>query len=121
MYAVVEVAGHQYKVKAGDLLDVDKLKNEAGTDLEIDQVLFVGGDQSLVGTPVVSGAKVKARVIKHDKARKLLVFKRKPGLYQKRRGHRTHYTALLITEVADGKGGSSKLDKNSKVAQKYLK
>lgn len=121
MYAVVEVAGHQYKVKAGDLLDVDKLKSEAGTNLEIDQVLFVGGDQSLVGAPTVKGAKVTARVIKHDKARKLLVFKRKPGLYQKRRGHRTHYTALLITEVADGTGKSDKLDKNSKVAQKYLK
>ena len=121
MYAIVEVAGHQYKVKAGDLLDVNKLKDEAGKDVDLEKVLFVGGNTPLVGKPLVEGAKVTARVIKHDKDRKLLVFKRKPGLYQKKKGHRTHYTALLITDVVDGQGNTDSLDKSSSVAKKYLK
>ena len=120
MYGVVEIAGHQYKVQAGDVIDVDKLTAEAGSDVELDQVLFVGGDNPQVGLPTVTGAKVTARVIKHDRSRKIIVFKRKPGLYQKKNGHRTHYTSLLITEVADGAGKSEKIDKSSKAAKKFL-
>lgn len=121
MYGVVEVSGHQYKVQAGDVIDVQKLQAEVGTDFETDQVLFVSGDAPQVGKPTVSGAKVKAKVIKQDKSRKLLVFKRKPGLYQKKRGHRTHYTALLITEIDNGQGQVEKIDASSVKAKKYLK
>lgn len=124
MYGVVEVSGHQYKVQAGDVIDVQKLQAEVGTDFETDQVLFVSADTNgapQVGKPTVSGAKVKAKVIKQDKSRKLLVFKRKPGLYQKKRGHRTHYTALLITEIDNGQGQIEKIDASSAKAKKYLK
>ena len=65
MYSVVEIAGHQYKVKAGDLIDVQKLSDEVGTEVTLDKVLFVGGDKTAVGTPVVEGATVKAKIIKH--------------------------------------------------------
>ena len=84
MYGVVEIAGHQYKVKAGDIIDVQKLTAEVGSDVKLDKVLFVGGEKTAVGTPIVSGASITARVVRTDRSRKILVFKRKPGMYQKR-------------------------------------
>lgn len=121
MYSVVEISGHQYKVSAGDLIDVQKLTAEEGSNVDFDQVFFVGGETPVVGFPTVDGAKVSAKVIRHDKAKKVLVFKRKPGMYQKRMGHRQQYTALLITEVTDGKGNSDKIESGSDRAKKYLK
>ncbi|MDH5580838.1 MAG: 50S ribosomal protein L21 [Bdellovibrionales bacterium] len=121
MYGVVEIKGHQYLVRAGDVIDVDKLADETGTNVSFDSVLFVGGKNPVLGKPVVSGAKVSAKVVKQDKARKLIVFKRRPGQYQKKKGHRTHYTSLLITEIADGQGNSDKIDAKSKNAQRFLK
>jgi large subunit ribosomal protein L21 len=121
MYGVVEIGGHQYRVQAGDVLDVQKLSDEAGSTLELDKVLFVGGDKALVGAPTVSGAKVTAKVIRHDRSRKIIIFKRKPGAYKRKNGHRQHYTSLLITEVADGQGNTAKIEADSKNAKKYLK
>lgn len=121
MYGVVEIAGHQYKVQAGDLIDVEKLTNEAGSTIELNQVLFIGGDKTIVGAPTVNGAKVTAKVIMHDRSRKIIVFKRKPGAYKRKNGHRQHFTALLITEINDGAGKVAKIDSASKNAQKYLK
>lgn len=122
MYGVVQIGGHQYKVQAGDVLDVQKLKDEAGSTIELDQVLFIGGgDKALVGAPTVNGAKVTAKVIKHDKSRKVLVSVRKPGQYRKTNGHRQQFTSLLITELNDGAGNSAKIDAKSKAAEKFLK
>lgn len=121
MYGVVEIGGHQYRVQAGDVLDVQKLTDEAGATLELDKVLFVGGETALVGAPTVSGAKVTAKVIRHDRSRKIIVFKRKPGAYRRKNGHRQHYTSLLITEINDGQGNSAKIDADSKEAKKFLK
>ena len=121
MYGVVEIAGHQYRVKAGDVIDVQKLAAEVGSDVKLDKVLFVGGEKTAVGTPTVAGATVTARVIKADRSRKILVFKRKPGMYQKRKGHRQHYTSLFITEINNGQGATDKVDAKSEKAQKYLK
>ncbi len=120
MYGVVEIAGHQYRVEAGDVLDVEKLSAEAGSNVELDQVLFVGGENPVVGLPTVNGAKVTAKVIKHERSRKVLVFKRRPGLWRKKNGHRQHYTSLLITEINDGNGNTASIDKESKTAKKYL-
>ncbi len=120
MYGVVEIGGHQYRVKAGDVLDVEKLSNEAGSTVELDQVLYVGGEKPLVGLPTVEGAKISAKVIKHDRSRKIIVFKRKPGMYRRKNGHRQHYTALLITEVNDGQGNVDKIDAKSAAAKKFL-
>ncbi|MCB9060145.1 MAG: 50S ribosomal protein L21 [Halobacteriovoraceae bacterium] len=108
MYGIVEISGHQYKVKVGDLIDVQKLNAEAGTTVDLDKVLFIGGEKPVVGQPVVSGAKVKAEVVRNDRSRKVIVFVRKPGRYQKKNGHRQHYTALKIVEINDGQGNISK-------------
>jgi large subunit ribosomal protein L21 len=120
MYSIVEIGGHQYKVQAGDLIDVQKLDQAEGSDVTFDKVLFVGGDKTEVGAPVVAGATVTARVVRQGRSRKVIVFKRKPGLYKKKNGHRQPYTGLLITEIKTGSGSAS-IDKNSDLAKKFLK
>ena len=120
MYGVVEIAGHQYKVQAGDVIDVEKLTNEAGSNIDFDKVLFVGGEKPILGMPAVNGAKISAKVIKHDRSRKIIIFKRKPGMYKRKNGHRQHYTSLLITNINDGQGNEMKIDAESKNAKKFL-
>lgn len=99
MYSVVEVKGHQYKVAEGDIIDVQKMDAEVGSKVELDRVLFVGGDAPKVGTPVVDGAKVTAEVVRQARSRKVIVMRRAPGKYRKKNGHRQHYTALKITGI----------------------
>jgi large subunit ribosomal protein L21 len=99
MYGVVEIKGHQYKVQEGDIVDVQKMDAEVGAKIELDQVLFIGGDAPKVGTPTVAGAKITAEVIRQARSRKIIVLKRKPGKYIKKNGHRQHYTALKITGI----------------------
>jgi large subunit ribosomal protein L21 len=79
-----------------------------------DQVLLVGGAKTLVGAPVVGGAKVTAKVVKQGRTRKILVLKRKPGAYRKKNGHRQCFTGLLITEINDGQGGVTKAEAKAK-------
>lgn len=110
MYTVVEIKGHQYKLSAGDLIDVEKIEAEVGSTVSFDQVLLVGGTKTIVGAPVVGGAKVTAKVVKQGRTRKILVLKRKPGAYRKKNGHRQCFTGLLITEINDGQGGVVKAD-----------
>jgi len=99
MYGVVEIKGHQYRVKEGDILDVQRLDAEVGTKIDFDQVLFIGGDKPKVGAPTVAGAVVTAEVIRQARSRKVIVLKRLPGGYRKKNGHRQHYTALKITGI----------------------
>lgn len=101
MYAVIKTGGKQYKVAQGDLLKVEKLDAEPGAEIEISEVLMVvDGDNVQVGTPVVESASVKAKVIEHGKAKKVIVFKKKRRKgYKVKRGHRQHYTTLEIQEV----------------------
>ena len=99
MYGVVEIKGHQYRVKAGDLIDVQKLDSEVGSTVEFTSVLFIGGDAPKIGMPHVAGAKVTAEVVRQARSRKVIVLKRTPGTYIKKNGHRQHYTALKIKEV----------------------
>ncbi len=99
MYGVVEVKGHQYRVSEGDIIDVQKMDAEVGSTVELDRVLFIGGDAPKVGMPVVEGAKVTAEVVRQARSRKIIVFKRKPGLSRTKNGHRQHYTALKITGI----------------------
>jgi large subunit ribosomal protein L21 len=114
MYTVVEIKGHQYKLKAGDMIDVEKIDAEEGKTLEFDKVLLIGGTKTIVGAPVVGGAKVVAKVVKQGRSRKFFVLKRKPGAYRKKNGHRQHFTGLLITEINDGQGGVSKAEAKAK-------
>ncbi len=101
MYAVVETGGKQYKVRAGDTVDVEKLAFDVGEKIELDRVLLVAdGNEVQVGQPTVEGAKVLATVTDHLKGRKIIVFKYKPKeRYRRKKGHRQSYTRLTIDEI----------------------
>jgi large subunit ribosomal protein L21 len=101
MYAIVEIGGQQFKIAKDQKLYVNLIHEEAGAELEFDNVLlFADGDKVQVGTPVVNGAKVKAKVLAHVKADKVLVFKKKRRKgYQKMNGHRQPLTQIQIEEI----------------------
>ncbi len=101
MYAIVEIAGHQYKIEKDQKLFVNRMENEAGSELEFDQVfLLADGEEIKVGAPVVEGVKVKAKVLEHVKADKIIVFKKKRRKgYQKLNGHRQPMTQIQIEEI----------------------
>lgn len=117
MYGIVQIKGHQYKVQAGDIIDVDKLDANVDDTVDFDQVLFTGGSNPRVGSPTVDGAKVVAKVVRQARSRKVIVMRRSPGKYKKKNGHRTHYTGLLITEVHNGAGDVEKADAKKKTAK----
>ncbi len=102
MYAVVEIAGQQYKVNPADKLYVPRLESEVGSDVKFDRVLLLSNDTAIkVGAPVVAGASVKARVLAHVKDEKVIVFKKKRRKgYRVKRGHRQQYTHIEITSIA---------------------
>ena len=103
MYAIIETGGKQYKVQAGDKVRVEKLNAEVGSTVAMDKVLFVGGENATVGTPVVDGAKVEAKVLKQGKAKKVIVYKYKPKKgYHKKNGHRQLFTELEISSISFG-------------------
>ena len=101
MYAVIKTGGKQYSVKVGDTLFVEKLGVEADTEVTFDQVLAVGEEGAVkVGTPVVEGATVTAKVIKNGKGKKLniLTYRPKKGSMV-RKGHSQPYTKVEITAI----------------------
>jgi large subunit ribosomal protein L21 len=101
MYAIIQTGGKQYKVQEGDVLYVEKLNAEIDSNVEITEVIAVSKDGSLVvGSPVVEGAKVVAKVVKQGKAKKVIVFKYKPKKdSRKKNGHRQPYTKLQIEKI----------------------
>ncbi|RME62533.1 MAG: 50S ribosomal protein L21 [Nitrospirae bacterium] len=101
MYAVIETGGKQYRVTEGAILKVEKIDVPEGQPVEFDRVLMVKKDgDSLIGTPYVEGAKVKAKVLETAKSRKVLVFKMKPRKgYRRLKGHRQFYTKVLIEKI----------------------
>ena len=101
MYAVLSTGGKQYRVQEGDVIFVEKLNAEVDSTVELTEVLAVSnGDALKVGTPVVEGAKVVAKVISQGKAKKITVFKYKAKKdYRKKTGHRQPYTKLVIEKI----------------------
>ena len=101
MYAIVEIAGHQYKVQKDQQIFVNRLQNEEGTQVEFDRVLLTDDNGSItVGAPAVEGMKVTARVEKHLKGDKIIVFKKKRRKgYQKKNGFRAYLTSIKIESI----------------------
>ena len=101
MYAVVSTGGKQYRVQEGDVLFVEKLNAEVDSIVELTEVLAVSNGESLkVGTPVVEGAKVVAKVVAQGKAKKITVFKYKAKKdYRKKTGHRQSYTKIVVEKI----------------------
>ena len=105
LFAIVEISGKQYKVQEGDIVFVDRLEElEEGKSTTFDKVLFISdGDKTTVGTDTVKGAKVKATVVGHGKAKKVVVFKYKPKKNERKvRGHRQPYTKIQIEKITTG-------------------
>ena len=101
MYAIVKTGGKQYKVAQGDVLFVEKLEANEGDVVTLDQVLAVAGENGLtVGSPVVEGATVTAKVVAQGKAKKVIVYKYKAKKdYWRKQGHRQPYTKLVIESI----------------------
>jgi large subunit ribosomal protein L21 len=101
MYAIVEIAGIQFKVEKDKKVYVNRLHHEEGADVTFEKVLLVDNEGVVsVGTPVVEGAKVTAKVLSHLKGDKVIVFKKKRRKgYRKKNGHRQYLTQIQITEV----------------------
>ena len=102
MYAVIKTGGKQYRVASGEKIKVEQIAADVGQEIVIDQVLAVGNGAELkVGTPLVSGATVKATVVAHGKHDKVHIFKmRRRKHYQRRQGHRQQFTELQIGVIA---------------------
>jgi len=100
MYAVIKTGGKQYKVSEGEFLKVEKLEGEIGDSIEFAEILMVGGEKTVVGTPLVAGASVTAKIAVQGKGKKVLVFKSKRRKdSRKLRGHRQHLTVLKIESI----------------------
>ena len=102
MYAIVDIAGQQFKVEAGKQLFVNRQAAEVGSSLVFDKVLLLDNEGNVsVGEPYVDGASVKATVLDHCKADKVIIFKKKRRKgYQKKNGHRQYLTKLQIEDIA---------------------
>lgn len=106
MYAVIETGGKQYRVTPGQTVEVELLPVDPGTSVELDRVLLVSSDgNTLVGKPVVGGAKVVGTVAREGRGKKVFVFKYKSKKrYRHALGHRQDFSYLLITDIqTDGK------------------
>jgi len=99
-YAVIKTGGKQYRVAAGDVINVEKLAGEAGDKVKLDQVLMLGGDNVKVGAPLVEGASVDAEIVEQMRAPKIIVFKkRRRQNYRRKKGHRQELTTLKIGSI----------------------
>lgn len=114
MYAIVEIAGQQFKVSQGNKVYVNRLEASEGANVDFDNVLLVDdGKMVQVGTPSVDGAKVSAKVLSHLKGDKVIVFKKKRRKgYQKSNGHRQQLTQISIESIV-AKGVAAKAEKKA--------
>ena len=103
MYAIVEIAGHQYKVEKDQRLFVNRLEGKEGSSVKFDNVLLIDNNGKVnVGAPAIKGANVSAKIVEHLQGDKVLVFKKKRRKgYQKLNGHRQALTSLVITTIQE--------------------
>ena len=100
MYAIVKTGGKQVKVAVGDKIYVEKLEAKAGDEVKLSEVLFVGGEKTLVGNPLVKGASVDCKVEKQGLSKKITIYKYKAKANErKKQGHRQPYTCLVVKAI----------------------
>lgn len=119
MYAIVDIAGQQFKVEKDQEIFVHRLSDDEGKGVEFDNVLLLDNDGKVsVGTPKVDGAVVKAKVLEHMRADKVIVFhkKRRKG-YQKENGHRQDMSKILIEGILTGAKKKAEPKKEEKKAE----
>ena len=119
-YAVIQTGGKQYKVKASDILKIEKLENsKPDSKIEFKEILAYGDDKKIeIGTPLLNGAKVEAELIKNGKNRTILIFKKR----RRKNGHRQQYSLVKISKIFSKDGSIiSEAKKNSVPAKKTIK
>ena len=100
MYAVIKTGGKQYRVAKGDKIFVEKLPGNVGDAVSFDQVLMLGGESLKLGKPLVSGAKVEAKILEHGRGEKVIIFKfRRRKNYRRKTGHRQPFSTVQITDI----------------------
>lgn len=101
MFAIVETGGKQYQVEEGRYLDVELLDGEKDSKIVFDKVvMIVNGKKSKVGQPYVAGASAEGVIVKHDKAKKVIVYKQRPKKgYRRKQGHRQGFTRVMISKI----------------------
>jgi large subunit ribosomal protein L21 len=100
MFAVIKTGGKQYRVAAEDVLQVDRVEAEPGAVVEFGEVLAVGGEGTVVGTPTVAGATVAGELLDHVRGPKVIAFKKRRRKNSRRkRGHRQEFSLVRITEI----------------------
>jgi large subunit ribosomal protein L21 len=102
MYAIVEIAGQQFKVEKGRKVYVHRLDAKEGANVDFEKVMLIDNDGKInVGSPVIAGAKVSAKIVSHVKGDKVIIFKKKRRKgYQKQTGHRQQFTQILIEGIS---------------------
>ena len=100
MYAIIKTGGKQIQVEAGQEIYIEKLNAEEGSTITFDEVVMVGGENTIIGTPLVAGATVTGKVERHGRGQKIIVFKYKPKKgYKRKQGHRQPYTKVVIEAI----------------------
>ena len=124
-YAVIQTGGKQYKVKASEILKIEKLENsKSDSKIEFKEILAYGDDKKIeVGTPLLDGAKVEAELIKNGKNRTILIFKKRRRKNSRRKnGHRQQYSLIKISKIFSKDGSViSEAKKNSVPTKKTIK
>ncbi len=105
-YAVIRSGGKQYRVSPGDIVRLEKLAGEPGSTFAFEEVLLASGEDGIqVGKPLVAGMRVVGEIVRHERAKKVLVFKKKRRKnYRRKQGHRQHHTVVRVTGFERGAG-----------------
>ncbi|RJP22652.1 MAG: 50S ribosomal protein L21 [Candidatus Omnitrophota bacterium] len=101
MYAIIRTGGKQYQVSPGDILEVETVSGEKGTEIILDDILLVNDGETIrVGTPQIENAMVKADILAHGRGRKIIVFKfKRRKQYRRKQGHRQDFSRIRIKEI----------------------
>ncbi len=120
-YAVIQTGGKQYKVKAGEILKIERLKLNPESKIEFKDILAYGNDTNIeIGNPLISGAKVEANLIKNSKNKTVLIFKKRRRKNSRRKnGHRQQYSLIKVSKIFSKDGKIfSEIDKAAKQEKK---
>lgn len=101
MYAIVDTGGKQYKIREGEILRIEKIPGEIGSQVSFDRILmFSDGENVRIGRPLLDGVAVKGHIVEQGKAKKIIVFKyKRRKRYRRKLGHRQLYTAVKIDSI----------------------
>lgn len=116
MYAIIRTGGKQYKVQAGDVIRIEKLENALGTEVDLTDVLMIGGENPVVGQPTVKNAKVTVVVTMQEKDRKVIIFKKKRRQgYRRFKTHRQPFTEIFVKSITSPDGKTAKAETSAEV------